>query len=91
MLLYNEEYKYRSQGGRFMDYFNILGANVRALRIERKLTQEQLADLCDLHRTYVGAIERGDRNVSLKNIVIIAQALNVEPSELLLYKKELKE
>ena len=70
-----------------MDYFNILGANVRALRIERKLTQEQLAD----HRTYVGAIERGDRNVSLKNIVIIAQALNVEPSELLLYKKELKE
>lgn len=51
-----------------MDYFNILGANVRALRIERKLTQEQLADLCDLHRTYVGAIERGDRNVSLKNI-----------------------
>lgn len=74
-----------------MDYFNILGANVRTLRIERKLTQEQLADLCDLHRTYVGAIERGDRNVSLKNIVIIAQALNVEPSELLLYKKELKE
>lgn len=74
-----------------MDYFNILGANVRALRTERKLTQEQLADLCDLHRTYVGAIERGDRNVSLKNIVIIAQALNVEPSELLLYKKELKE
>ena len=74
-----------------MDYFNILGATVRALRIERKLTQEQLADLCDLHRTYVGAIERGDRNVSLKNIVIIAQALNVEPSELLLYKKELKE
>lgn len=74
-----------------MDYFNILGANVRTLRIKRKLTQEQLADLCDLHRTYVGAIERGDRNVSLKNIVIIAQALNVEPSELLLYKKELKE
>ena len=74
-----------------MDYFNILGANVRALRIERNLTQEQLADLCDLHRTYVGAIERGDRNVSLKNIVIIAQALNFEPSELLLYKKELKE
>ena len=74
-----------------MDYFNILGANVRALRIERNLTQEQLADLCDLHRTYVGAIERGNRNVSLKNIVIIAQALNVEPSELLLYKKELKE
>lgn len=74
-----------------MDYFSILGANVRTLRIKRKLTQEQLADLCDLHRTYVGAIERGDRNVSLKNIVIIAQALNVEPAELLLYNNELKE
>ena len=74
-----------------MDYFNILGANVRALRIKKKLTQEQLADLCDLHRTYVGAIERGDRNVSLKNIVIIAQALNVTPAELLSFNNELKE
>lgn len=74
-----------------MDYFNILGANVRALRLKQKLTQEQLADRCDLHRTYIGAIERGDRNVSLKNIVILAQALNVEPFELLLYKKEIKE
>jgi len=74
-----------------MDYFSILGANVRALRIKKKLTQEQLAELCNLHRTYIGAIERGDRNVSLKNIVIIAQALNVEPAELLLYKNKLKE
>lgn len=74
-----------------MDYLNILGANVRALRVKRRLTQEQLADLCDLHRTYVGAIERGDRNVSLKNIVIIAQALNVAPAELLSYNNELKE
>ena len=43
-----------------MDYFSILGANVRTFRISRKLTQEQLADLCDLHRTYVGAIERAE-------------------------------
>lgn len=74
-----------------MDYFRILGANVRALRIAKKLTQEQLAELCDLHRTYVGAIERGDRNISLKNIVTIARALNVEPAELLLYNNKLKE
>lgn len=74
-----------------MDYYNILGANVRALRIRKKLTQEQLADLCDLHRTYIGAIERGNRNVSLKNIVIIAQALKVDPAELLSYNNELKE
>lgn len=89
--MYNEEYKYRFKGGEFVDYFSILGANVRALRLKQKLTQEQLADRCDLHRTYVGAIERGDRNVSLKNIVILAQALNVEPFELLLYEKEVKE
>ena len=74
-----------------MDYFNILGANVKNLRIKRNLTQEKLAELCDLHRTYVGAIERGDRNVSLKNIVIIAHALKVEPAELLLYNTEIKE
>lgn len=74
-----------------MNYLSILGVNVRTLRIKRKLTQEQLADLCDLHRTYVGAIERGERNVSLKNIVIIAQALNVEPTELLSYNNELEE
>ena len=73
-----------------MDYFSILGANVRALRIKNKLTQEQLADLCDLHRTYIGAIERGDRNISLKNIVLIAQSLNVEPAELLVCNNELK-
>lgn len=74
-----------------MDYIQILGANVRALRTQKKLTQEQLADICNLHRTYVGAIERGDRNVSLRNIVVIAQALNVEPAELLQYCNELKE
>ncbi len=74
-----------------MDYFTILGANVRALRTKKKLTQEQLADFCNLHRTYVGAIERGDRNVSLKNIVKIAQALDVEPAQLLSYNHELKE
>lgn len=89
--MYNEEYEYHFERGRHMDYFSILGANVRALRTKRKLTQEQLADFCDLHRTYVGAIERGDRNVSLKNIVIIAQALNVTPAELLSFNNELKE
>lgn len=66
-----------------MDYQKILGENVRSLRIECQLTQEQLAELCNLHRTYIGAIERGDRNVSLNNIVKVAQALNVTPSDLL--------
>lgn len=74
-----------------MDYFKILGANIRALRVSQELTQEQLAERCDLHRTYVGAIERGDRNVSLKNIVRIADVLNVSPSDLLKVHSNIKE
>ena len=77
-------------GSDHMDYFSILGANIRALRIKSKLTQEQLAEICDLHRTYIGAVERGDRNVSLKNIVIIASALNTDPASLLSINTEIK-
>ena len=69
-----------------MDYQKILGENIRSLRTKQQITQEQLAELCDLHRTYIGAMERGDRNVSLNNIVKVAQALNVTPSELLKYE-----
>ena len=48
-------------------------------------TQEQLAELANLHRTYIGAIERGDRNVSLKNIISIAIALGEDPHKLLMF------
>lgn len=78
-------------GGGGMDYYQILGANIRALRIGKELTQEKLAELSNLHRTYIGAIERGDRNISLKNIISIANALNVDPAELLIIKEEIKE
>ncbi len=74
-----------------MDYYQILGANIRALRVGKELTQEKLAELSNLHRTYIGAIERGDRNISLKNIISIANALNVDPAELLKIKEEIKE
>lgn len=46
----------------------ILGDNISSLRLQRQITQEQLAEQCDLHHTYIGAMERGDRNVSLNNI-----------------------
>ena len=59
------------------------GTRVRQLRMQAELSQEQLAEQCGLHRTYVGAVERGERNISLLNIVAIARALNVHPSELL--------
>jgi transcriptional regulator with XRE-family HTH domain len=71
-----------------MDYLRVFGENVRLRRLQLDLTQEQLAELSDLHRTYIGAIERGDRNVSLKNIVLIAKALKTEPHELLIFPEE---
>jgi len=68
-----------------MDYLRIFGENVRIKRLQQNLTQEQLAEMSDLHRTYIGAIERGERNVSLNNIVLIAHALKAKPFELLLF------
>ena len=58
------------------------GRRVRELRTERKLSQEALALACDLDRTYIGGIERGERNVSLVNIQKIASALGVPLREL---------
>lgn len=60
-----------------------LGATVRELRTALGISQEALAEHCDLHRTYIGGIERGERNVSLENIVRLATALRVTPSKLL--------
>ena len=60
----------------------IFGKRVRALRLERRLSQEKLAELADLHRNYVGGIERGERNVSLLNIVKLAHGLKVAATKL---------
>ena len=60
-----------------------LGETVRDFRKDLGLSQEELAERCDLHRHYIGGIERGERNVSLENIVAIARALKVSPSKLL--------
>ena len=61
----------------------ILGDRVRSIRAKRGISQEQLADLAELDRTYISGVERGIRNISLLNIVRIADALEVSPSELL--------
>jgi transcriptional regulator with XRE-family HTH domain len=58
------------------------GGRVRQLRLARELTQEELAQLAGLHPTYVGGIERGERNLGLDNLFKLAGALAVHPSEL---------
>lgn len=61
----------------------LLGKRVRELRLQAGLSQEKLAELADLDRTYISGIERGVRNVSLLNIVEIARALGITASQLL--------
>jgi len=60
-----------------------LARNLRRLRLERKLSQEGAAEKCGLHRTYIGAIERGERNVTLSTLQGVATALRVDPLLLL--------
>ena len=59
------------------------GETVREMRLALDLSQEMLTELTGLHRTYIGSVERGERNISLQNIVSIAHALQVSPAELL--------
>lgn len=58
------------------------GIKVRKYRQKKKLSQEGLAELADLHRTYIGQIECGKRNIALKNIAKLAKALNVSVRDL---------
>lgn len=58
------------------------GNRIRTLRQARGLSQEAFADLCGLDRTYISGIERGVRNISLRNIEVLAKALNISLSDL---------
>jgi transcriptional regulator with XRE-family HTH domain len=61
----------------------IIGKNIRNHRKEKGFSQEELAEKASLHRTYIGSVERGERNISVENIVSIARALNILAKELL--------
>lgn len=60
-----------------------LARNLRRLRAQHGISQEALADLAGLHRTYIGSIERSERNISIDNIAKLAAAFGVAPSKLL--------
>lgn len=62
---------------------DVIASNIRTLRKARGLSQEDLADMCDLHRTYIGSVERGERNITINSLETIAKALSVDPTELL--------
>jgi len=62
---------------------NIIGSNIKRYRTARGFSQEKLAEFAGLHRTYIGAVERGERNISAKNIAKIAEVLGIEPYRLM--------
>lgn len=64
-------------------YLIKVGNRIRELRTEIGLSQEKLSFACNLDRTYVGSVERGERNISVINLNKIAIALKTEPSEIL--------
>lgn len=59
------------------------GSRIRALRTSQGISQETLAERCGLHRTYVGSLERGERNVALINILRLADGLASDPCDLI--------
>jgi len=68
------------------DLVHVFARNLRGLRETAGLSQEELAARANLHRTYVGSVERGERNISLRNVERLARALGVEATRLLARK-----
>jgi transcriptional regulator with XRE-family HTH domain len=63
-----------------------VGRNLRAYRFARSLSQEAFAEVLEIHRTYMGGLERGERNVTLKSLERIAARIDVDPLTLLVNK-----
>ncbi|WP_044209512.1 helix-turn-helix domain-containing protein [Coleofasciculus chthonoplastes] len=68
---------------RFLGLNQVVASNLRKLRQEIGISQEELAGKCGLHRTYVGAIERSERNITLQTLEKLAVSLGVSPLDLL--------
>ncbi|WP_339239915.1 helix-turn-helix transcriptional regulator [Paenibacillus sp. FSL R5-0517] len=70
------------------EILNLVGARIKVLRKERGLSQEALGEKGGFHFTYIGQVERGEKNISLVNLAKIAEALEVDLSQLFTYKNE---
>ena len=75
---------------RRMDVTQVFADNIKKIRLSQGLSQEALADLAGLHRTYIGAVERGERNITLLNANRIAEALGIKLSDCLKERNERK-
>lgn len=67
-----------------------LARNIRVLRLQKEISQEQLAIICKLHRTYIGSVERMERNVTIGTLIKFANALNVTVIDLLTKRENVK-
>lgn len=75
---------------RCVDVTQVFADNIKEFRLAQGLSQEALADLAGLHRTYIGAVERGERNITLLNANRIAEALGVKLSDCVTERNERK-
>ena len=66
----------------------ILASNIRTIRLDKGMSQEQFANVCELHRTYIGSVERLERNVTLSTLVKFANSLGVSVIDLLTRKEK---
>jgi transcriptional regulator with XRE-family HTH domain len=64
-------------------FLRLLGERIRERRAARGLTQAELGETCGLHRTFIGSVERGERNLSVLNLRLISRALRVRLADLL--------
>lgn len=69
-------------GEKELDIIKVFGTNVRKYRLEKGVSQEKFAEMCNLHRTYISDIERFQRSISLDNIQKIADALEIDTYKL---------
>ena len=68
------------------EYISNLGIHIRQLREKKNISQQGLADLCDMPKTSIGRVERGEVSVTIKTIIKIANALEIEPKDILDFK-----